>query len=404
MNGTRDLNEVREQEFHLLENDILEKHSDIVYWFKIPFYDTEAEYMVRFEYYRINDVQVYQGVQELKRLPNERYASYTFSRDEDVYIKVTPKLNAYIPVHLDTQVNSVLRDRIHMFINGFYYGFVCLIMLYSFSYYFVFKDKAFFHYTFFLFSVSFGMFLLDGMFNFFGLGEQVNDFFMTLNYLFLAFFTGKFANYYLLLDNYYPKHKKWSYALGSLAVLLGLLYLIYQEYYLLLLVNALVFVVIATYWVYGLLLFRKNIYIKIFVFAEVLVLLFALDLFILRFLGVPTLEINAIHVKIGCFLEMLLLSVAVLYRMSILKGENKYMKNEIIKYSNELTIQNKLEQLSSREREIFSLIASIKTNKEIAEELNVSVNTVKFHIKNIYEKLEISSRKEALSIAKNAVK
>ncbi|TXD48365.1 helix-turn-helix transcriptional regulator [Polaribacter sp. IC073] len=48
--------------------------------------------------------------------------------------------------------------------------------------------------------------------------------------------------------------------------------------------------------------------------------------------------------------------------------------------------------------EIFNFISEDITNKEIADKLNISVNTVKFHVKNIYEKLNIKSRKEAISI------
>lgn len=51
--------------------------------------------------------------------------------------------------------------------------------------------------------------------------------------------------------------------------------------------------------------------------------------------------------------------------------------------------------LSSREIEILSLIAEGKSNKEVAESLSISVNTVKVHVSNIYQKIEISSRTEA---------
>ena len=138
-----------------------------------------------------------------------------------------------------------------------------------------------------------------------------------------------------------------------------------------------------------------------------IVLFSAIDFFILKFLGISFANINPVNIKIGTFLEMIILSVAVLYRMNILKEENEHMRNEIIKFSSELQnpilSKNKIELLSVREREIFQLITLRKSNKEIANELNVSVNTVKFHIKNIYEKLEIKSRKEVLSMAENAV-
>ncbi len=52
--------------------------------------------------------------------------------------------------------------------------------------------------------------------------------------------------------------------------------------------------------------------------------------------------------------------------------------------------------LSEREFEILSLAISEKNNHEIAEETFISVNTVKYHLKNIYEKLGVTNRREAL--------
>ncbi|MHA7057911.1 LuxR C-terminal-related transcriptional regulator [Aquimarina sp. M1] len=52
--------------------------------------------------------------------------------------------------------------------------------------------------------------------------------------------------------------------------------------------------------------------------------------------------------------------------------------------------------LSKQENTIKKLIISGKSNKEIAHELFISINTVKTHISNIYSKLNISNRKELL--------
>jgi len=52
--------------------------------------------------------------------------------------------------------------------------------------------------------------------------------------------------------------------------------------------------------------------------------------------------------------------------------------------------------LSEREYDVFKLIFSKKTNSEIAEELFVSINTVKTHLKNLYNKLGVSNRNEAI--------
>ena len=55
--------------------------------------------------------------------------------------------------------------------------------------------------------------------------------------------------------------------------------------------------------------------------------------------------------------------------------------------------------LSSREFEILNLALSDMSNGQIADKISLSVNTVKFHLKNIYEKLGVANRKEALQLA-----
>lgn len=52
--------------------------------------------------------------------------------------------------------------------------------------------------------------------------------------------------------------------------------------------------------------------------------------------------------------------------------------------------------LSDREKDVLKLIASGHKNKEIAAKLFVSENTIKSHIKNIYIKLDVKTRVEAL--------
>jgi DNA-binding NarL/FixJ family response regulator len=56
-----------------------------------------------------------------------------------------------------------------------------------------------------------------------------------------------------------------------------------------------------------------------------------------------------------------------------------------------------MEPLTNREKEILSLIAVGKGNRDIAVALNVEEKTVKNHINNIYSKLQIKSRYEAIS-------
>ncbi len=55
--------------------------------------------------------------------------------------------------------------------------------------------------------------------------------------------------------------------------------------------------------------------------------------------------------------------------------------------------------LSERELEVLQKLSNGTNNKQIAEDLFVSTNTIKAHIKNIYRKLHVNSRAEAVSKA-----
>jgi len=58
------------------------------------------------------------------------------------------------------------------------------------------------------------------------------------------------------------------------------------------------------------------------------------------------------------------------------------------------------EGFSQRELEVLQLLKSDLTGPEIADSLVVSLNTVRFHTKNIYQKLGVNNRLEAIRRAK----
>lgn len=60
-----------------------------------------------------------------------------------------------------------------------------------------------------------------------------------------------------------------------------------------------------------------------------------------------------------------------------------------------------VKELSAREIEVLRLVASGKTDKEIALELSLSIHTIKTHLRNILAKLHVSGRKEAARTAKD---
>lgn len=56
-------------------------------------------------------------------------------------------------------------------------------------------------------------------------------------------------------------------------------------------------------------------------------------------------------------------------------------------------------QLTDRERDVLKCMVEGLSNHEIAEQLVISLGTVKFHITNIFQKLGVDSRVEAVKVA-----
>ncbi len=56
-----------------------------------------------------------------------------------------------------------------------------------------------------------------------------------------------------------------------------------------------------------------------------------------------------------------------------------------------------IEQLSRRERAMLEALSKGLTNKELSKELGISTNTVKFHLSNLYEKLAVKNRAQAIA-------
>jgi len=59
---------------------------------------------------------------------------------------------------------------------------------------------------------------------------------------------------------------------------------------------------------------------------------------------------------------------------------------------------NPLATLTRRELEVLSDLAAGRTNKQIARDQNVSLNTIKYHVRNLFQKLGVNSRSQAIGM------
>lgn len=72
---------------------------------------------------------------------------------------------------------------------------------------------------------------------------------------------------------------------------------------------------------------------------------------------------------------------------------------KVVNSFNTLKTENSLLQtLTEREKDVLNHLAKGLINKEVAEVLNVSAATIRTHIQNIYEKLHVNTRVEAVNL------
>ncbi|MGV8083093.1 MAG: response regulator transcription factor [Coriobacteriia bacterium] len=97
------------------------------------------------------------------------------------------------------------------------------------------------------------------------------------------------------------------------------------------------------------------------------------------------------------------LSVALIYAFLLLLAvvfvlqRRRIRTEEISSGDSQLAAFSDSISLTHREREVLRLLAQRRPYKQIEEELHISENTVKTHIKNIYGKAHVASREELLS-------
>ena len=64
-------------------------------------------------------------------------------------------------------------------------------------------------------------------------------------------------------------------------------------------------------------------------------------------------------------------------------------------FQSQSAMVNEVERLSPREREVLELVAHGFSNKEIAGRLSITTESIRWHLKHIYQKLHVHSRTEA---------
>ncbi len=110
-------------------------------------------------------------------------------------------------------------------------------------------------------------------------------------------------------------------------------------------------------------------------------------------------------------MELYMGLVALLFTLLGIWASKKLTKKETVIIEKEVIVQKNVHfqinqeelsnrKISHRELQVLELMSDGLTNQEIADRLFVSLNTIKTHSSNLYEKLEVKRRTQAIETAK----
>jgi len=414
------------KEFEKLDNPRI-SYKNGTYWFKVHINSQvkEGEQIIfHCSEPSVKFIQVYNQENLLSTVYHEKgetTISIPISKQSDTYFfKVFFNKQVHFPITVTQPAIFYATKRYNYLKFGLYYGFVLMTLIVNLYFYYSLKDRTFLYYCFFLASINIGFTGFEG--SIYLLFSQSNiDTFLMFSH-FLVPVTGSFfAASFLNLEKHFPiKHK-----IGQ-----WLLIIPFCCYLLFLYTNNFLFyafgdiagmLILAHYWVLGLLMIKKENYALFFVVGYSLVLVAGFFYLAPLNFGLPFISISLNQLKFGALFEMLILTYAITYRVKKLYIENQNIHADLKTYISQVVLlEDKIKRqhqtknstssledkimsiakkhnLTERESDVLLQITNGLSNQQIADLLFVSINTIKYHTRNLYEKLNIKKRGEVSS-------
>lgn len=346
--------------------------------------------------YKDVDHQV-QEVYSLKRIKEKDFnipVSIVTNKLVTYYFKVDFTKSTYFPLEIFEKNNFSKHQTQNQLELGFFYGISFIILLINIFFYLNTKDKFYLFYSILLLSIILILAEIDGFFSDFFFVRYID----VLLQLMLVVFLSLFTNEAIGVKKYYPKTVSFIFIFILVNTLFYSVFIVTYDVIWYTIGKILNTTILLTYLFIGFLLFNKEVYARFSVIGY-LTLFISNILYILPYdFGLNYFGFTNRHLKMSSLFEMVVFLYAISYRHRVLKDtlSNRIKKDLSVEKSNEDLFQEfiKKHNLTLRETEIVNNILLGKTNKEISETLFIQEVTVKYHISNIFRKLEIKKRTE----------
>lgn len=395
------------------------------YWFKVDLKASNLDDPLIFDIKEstVKSVDIYQnGVLVASNLNSVGFTNLALrvvmKTDSNYLLRVDFGRQVHFPLEVYVEAEYNRNQKLYLFKAGWYYGFVCLVLVINLFFYFSFRDITFLWYAFFVVATNLVIAHYDGVFGFF-LGLDFGPYSDLLLHFLVPLSGAVLATSFLNLSIYLPKAKIVGVALLLLSATFYMISIRTDAFVYTAVADIISLLVLGYYWGAGIFVLKTHDFARFFVIGYSLVLFSSLLFIISMDLGLNVFSVSVEHVKFGALFEMLILTYAISYRVKIVQEENQNIQREIEAYINQIyvlkeklgdkddeglntSLELKIVELSrqhtltDREAEVLMCVSKGNTHQKTAEELFISLNTVKFHTRNIYLKMNIKNKGEAI--------
>lgn len=304
---------------------------------------------------------------------------------------------------------------------GNYYGIASITIIINLIFFLIFKDKRFLSYTALQICIFISLFYEDGMFYYLSKGTWEMPYLLAWNVPLTSLLACVFTVYFLDFNVLFKQYKVIFISLFSTSFLFSIIYTLSPDPLLMAVIILLSFISPFFCLVLAATQIRKNVYARFLLTTFSIVILFGIGYILHMNLNIKYFDFFTINMfRLVCALEIIIITFAIIYKVKELQDQNSHYRNEIESFLSKL--DKKQEQakifkltsplqnikikynLTSRESEVLTCIWEGMSNIQISDKLCISVSTVKYHVNNLYSKLEINSRSQALDLKKTFVK
>lgn len=353
------------------------------------------------------------------RFINNRYPTYYFRTDSAQYylnIKSHPISRLDILVNETGQFTQ--QESTSLIQNGLYYGLSLMVIIFNIVLYFVFYDRRFVIYALFQLSLLSIFFYQDGMYYYLSDGRWDFPHFLVWNIAACAILSGIFTYYFLGLKQQIPYFKKMALWLIGFTIACVALFTI-TEIQLFRNLASVFFYLFPSICVYhAIRMFKKDVYARFLILFYGLMLLVGCAYTLQKYLDSSFISFFDMNVfRLTSILEIIGVSFALIFKVRALQKENEQYRADLRKHltllkEHAVSTQQTIEvsaprltddiadqyDLTEREKEVLSCIWNGDSNQDIADQLYISINTVKFHVSRLYVKLDVKNRSEVRSM------